>query len=113
MSRATHDSSQDAPHGACSGAREIGGLDGALFGEQVYTLKHDRGFWPNQRIALALLLGACVFSTAQAAVVSGLLGAPPTTIEIRAEPIPAFDPHHPSRQRFGQLEFRGGVPLKS
>jgi hypothetical protein len=81
--------------------------------EQVSTLKHDRGFWPNQRIALALLLGACVFSTAQAAVVSGLLGAPPTTIEIRAEPIPAFDPHDPSRQRFGQLEFRGGLTLKS
>lgn len=81
--------------------------------EQVYTLKHDRGFWPNQRIALALLLGACVLSTAHAAVVSGLLGAPPTTIEIRAEPIPAFDPHDPSRQRFGQLEFRGGLTLKS
>jgi hypothetical protein len=34
-------------------------------------------------------------------------------IEVRAEPITAFDPHDPSRKRFGQLEFRGGLTLTS
>jgi hypothetical protein len=42
-----------------------------------------------------------------------LLGTPPVAIEIRAEPIIAFDPHDRSRRRFGHLEFRGGLVLKS
>ncbi len=39
--------------------------------------------------------------------------APPSAIEIRAEPIPAFDHRDPSRRRFGKLDFRGGLVLTS
>ena len=38
---------------------------------------------------------------------------PPTPIEVRAVPIPAFEPRDPSRQRFGALEYRGGLVLTS
>jgi hypothetical protein len=34
-------------------------------------------------------------------------------IEVRARPIPAFEPRDPSRRRFGRLEFRGGLELTS
>ena len=51
--------------------------------------------------------------TTEAAIISSLLGSPPIAIEVHAEPIKAFDPHDPSRQRFGQLEFRGGLTLTS
>jgi hypothetical protein len=38
---------------------------------------------------------------------------PPIFIEVRAKPIEAFEPRDPSRHRFGQLEFRGGLELTS
>jgi hypothetical protein len=37
----------------------------------------------------------------------------PVRIEVRARPIPAFEPRDPARRRFGRLEFRGGVELTS
>jgi hypothetical protein len=37
----------------------------------------------------------------------------PTTIEISAQPIAAFDPREPQRVRFGALTFRGGMTLTS
>jgi hypothetical protein len=37
----------------------------------------------------------------------------PVRIEVRARPIAAFEPRDPSRHRFGQLEFRGGLELTS
>ena len=39
--------------------------------------------------------------------------AKPVRIVVHAEPIAAFDAHHPSRTRFGALEFRGGLELTS
>jgi hypothetical protein len=72
-----------------------------------------RGLWPKKWIVVALLTGGCAFSTAKATAVSGLFGTSPIAIEIQCEPIAAFDPHDPSRRRFGQLEFRGGLTLKS
>ena len=63
--------------------------------------------------AVAILMSAYALSTAEAAVISGLFGTPPIAIEVRAEPITAFDQHDPSRLRFGQLEFRGGLTLTS
>jgi hypothetical protein len=62
---------------------------------------------------VALFMGAAAVPTAEAAAISTLLGTPPMAIEVRAEPITAFDPHDPSRKRFGQLEFRGGLTLTS
>ncbi len=58
-------------------------------------------------------MGASALTTTEAAVTWSLLGARPTAIEVHAEPIKAFDSHDPSRQRFGQLEFRGGLTLTS
>jgi hypothetical protein len=66
----------------------------------------------RQTIA-ALLVAACALAVAPAASKTLLLGTPPVAIEIRAEPIVAFDPHDPSRRRFGLLDFRGGLVLKS
>jgi hypothetical protein len=37
----------------------------------------------------------------------------PISIDVRARPILAFEPRDPSRQRFGQLDFRGGLELTS
>jgi len=34
---------------------------------------------------------------------------PPVAIEVRSEPITAFDVRDPSRRQFGLLEFRGGM----
>jgi hypothetical protein len=65
-----------------------------------------------QSLNLALLVGAGLLSTAQG-FQARLLDASPAAIEIHAEAIPAFDPHDPARRRFGQLEFRGGLILKS
>ena len=38
---------------------------------------------------------------------------PPVAIEVRSEPITAFDVRDPSRRQFGLLEFRGGLVLRS
>jgi hypothetical protein len=39
--------------------------------------------------------------------------ASPAAIEVRAEPVAAFDVRDPSRRQFGALEFRGGLALRS
>jgi hypothetical protein len=41
------------------------------------------------------------------------IAEPPVAVEVRARPIAAFEPRDPSRRRFGQLEFRGGIELTS
>jgi hypothetical protein len=38
---------------------------------------------------------------------------PPVKVEVQARPIAAFEPRDPSRRRFGQLQFRGGIELTS
>jgi hypothetical protein len=38
---------------------------------------------------------------------------PPAAIDIKAEPIAAFDHREPDRRRFGMLDFRGGLVLTS
>ena len=42
-----------------------------------------------------------------------LYAAAPTRIEIEATPITSFDNHEPTQVRFGTLEFRGGLVLRS
>src|SRR6266478_5096708 len=37
----------------------------------------------------------------------------PVAIEVKARPIPAFDPRDPQRLRFGALEYRSGLVLTS
>jgi hypothetical protein len=60
-------------------------------------------------------MGVFVLTTADAVGLVGLMGTPPITIEVRAEPIATFDKHNPSRQRFGQLErpVAGMMPSQS
>jgi hypothetical protein len=60
---------------------------------------------------LALLAAAFFF-----AAVPGLAqtaAEPPVEIEVRAQPITAFEIRDPSRRQFGLLEFRGGLALRS
>jgi hypothetical protein len=61
-------------------------------------------------------LVALVMAFAAAAVPGGAQTPPaeaPTSIEVRAQPITAFDIRDPSRREFGLLEFRGGLVLTS
>jgi hypothetical protein len=67
----------------------------------------------NRLAIVSLVVGASAFTAVAAAPKTTLLGTPPVAIEVRAEPIVAFDPHDPARRRFGLLEFRGGLILKS
>jgi hypothetical protein len=82
------------------------------YDEADCSLKHRCGFCANWQI-VALLIGMPSLTTAEAAVISGLLGTPAIAIEVRAQPIASFDKHDPSRKQFGQLEFRGGLTLTS
>src|SRR5215813_1446175 len=60
-------------------------------------------------IAASALLLALVSGHAQVSPSA----APPVAIEVRAEPITAFDVRDPSLRQFGLLEFRGGLVLRS
>jgi hypothetical protein len=67
----------------------------------------------DRRIATTLSYSALILVPAEAAASALLLNTAPLSIEVRGQPIAAFDRHEPSRQRFGQLEFRGGMALTS
>jgi hypothetical protein len=56
---------------------------------------------------LALVVGSFALAEAQR------YARAPTHIAIQATPITAFDNREPTRTRFGQLEFRGGLALTS
>jgi len=72
----------------------------------------DRLAAPNRRAAAALLAGALVLAAVPDAQ-TPLAAASPGAIELRAEPITAFEIRDPSRRQFGLLEFRGGLVLRS
>ena len=69
--------------------------------------RRRRGAWST---VLVLVLASL---PAQAQPEKPHVGEAPVRIELRARPILAFEPRDPSRRRFGQLEFRGGVELTS
>jgi hypothetical protein len=75
-------------------------------------LKTNFRSWLYLQAAVALS-GLVALSATDAVVITSLVGSPPIPIEVHAELIPAFDSHNPSRWRFGQLEFRGGLTLTS
>jgi hypothetical protein len=64
---------------------------------------------------LAIVAAALVWSpvAGRAESTTPRVAEPPVRLEVHARPIPAFEPRDPSRQRFGQLAFRGGVELTS
>jgi hypothetical protein len=69
---------------------------------------------PTRRLALLVILAsaAAMFFPATASE-PPRTAEKPAKIEIRARPIPAFDPREEARKRFGALEFRGGLELSS
>jgi hypothetical protein len=68
--------------------------------------------WPNRRTITALIASALFLAAMPGdALVSSV--PPPVAIEIRSEPITAFDIRDHSRRQFGLLEFRGGLVLRS
>ena len=73
------------------------------------------GSAPPRRSVLAivaLIAGALAFAVVLN-VHKSLSAAPSTAIQVRSEPIRAFDVRDPARRQFGLLEFRGGLALYS
>lgn len=66
---------------------------------------------PNRWAVAALLAGALLLAAVPDA--QAPLAAASGAIELRAEPITAFEIRDPSRRQFGLLEFRGGLVLRS
>jgi len=70
---------------------------------------------PTRRTVLAIVAAALLLSPSvgRAEPDKPRVAEPPVRIDVRARPILTFEPRDPSRHRFGQLEFRGGVELAS
>jgi hypothetical protein len=69
--------------------------------------------YPGRRTLVALLAAACVGAVASAAAQAPGAAQAPLSIEIRTQPLAAFEIGDPSRRQFGLLEFRGGLVLLS
>jgi hypothetical protein len=68
----------------------------------------------SRRSVIATLAAAVVIAAVPAdAQRSPPAADAPASIEIRAQPLAAFDVRDPSRRQFGLLEFRGGLVLTS
>jgi hypothetical protein len=84
---------------------------------QPATLAAKRITWKPTpaRWLMAALAGvlALVAVKAFADPTTPRVAEPPVKVEIQARPIFAFEPRDPSRRRYGQLEFRGGLELAS
>jgi hypothetical protein len=72
-----------------------------------------RKTWRGTRTLGALLAGAFLLGAIPVAAETPSLPDAPATIEVRAQPVAAFDTRDPARRRFGLLEFRGGLVLTS
>lgn len=64
-------------------------------------------------VALIAMLVVVLPAPAQKSKKSSEPPVPPAAIEIKSEPIAAFDHREPDRRRFGMLDFRGGLVLTS
>ena len=69
---------------------------------------HTRRSWLAGTLVAVLALVVGSFALAETRY-----GRGPTRIAVAATPIASFDTRDPSRTRFGQLEFRGGLVLTS
>lgn len=68
---------------------------------------------PDRRRRFGLRTGLLFWAAVYAGTQPGALDHGGRSIRIDAKPIAAFEIGQPSRQRFGQLEFRGGLVLTS
>jgi hypothetical protein len=66
-----------------------------------------------RRTITALIASATLLAAFPGAAQVTPFAAPPVAIEVRSEPIAAFDVRDPSRRQFGLLEFLGGLALRS
>src|SRR5215471_3781342 len=64
----------------------------------------------NRRTIAALIAASALLALVSA---DAQVSPPPVAIEVRSEPITAFDVRDTSRRQFGLLEFRGGLVLRS
>src|SRR5262249_60644555 len=69
--------------------------------------------WTNRRTITALIASALLLAVISGDAQVSPSAPPPVAIEVRSEPITAFDVRDPSRRQFGLLEFRGGLGLRS
>jgi hypothetical protein len=69
--------------------------------------------WPNRRMITAVIASVPLLAAIPGAAQVLPSVARPLAIDIRSEPITAFDVRDPSRRQFGLLEFRGGLVLRS
>jgi len=69
--------------------------------------------FPSRRSLVCLLAAAVVIAAVPAGAQRPSAAGAPVSIEIRAQPLTAFDIRDPSRRQFGLLEFRGGLVLTS
>ena len=69
--------------------------------------------WTNRRTITALIASALLLVVISGDAQVSPSATPPVAIEVRSEPITAFDVRDPSRRQFGLLEFRGGLVLRS
>lgn len=72
-------------------------------------LKLNRRWLVGGALFAVLLVAAGTFAIAAALKYA----AAPTRIAVQAQPIASFDNRDPTRVRFGELEFRGGLALTS
>ncbi|CAH1656121.1 MULTISPECIES: esterase-like activity of phytase family protein [unclassified Chelatococcus] len=67
----------------------------------------------NRSLRIGLAMLAVAVAVPQGAALSEVLAKGPEPIAISATAIPAFTVSGPDRKRFGRLEFRGGLQLRS
>ncbi|CAH1659340.1 esterase-like activity of phytase family protein [Chelatococcus asaccharovorans] len=67
----------------------------------------------NRSLRIGLAMLAVTLAVPQGAALSEVLARGPEPIAIGAIPITAFAASTPDRQRFGRLDFRGGLQLRS
>jgi hypothetical protein len=68
---------------------------------------------PGRLLAAVALLVMVMLAPPRLAAETPWFAEPPTRISVQSQPIAALDPRDPGQQRFGQLEFRGGLVLSS
>jgi hypothetical protein len=69
--------------------------------------------WTNRRTITALIASVLLLAVISGDAQVSPSAAPPVAIEVRSEPITAFDVRDLSLRQFGLLEFRGGLVLRS
>src|SRR5260370_24461797 len=69
--------------------------------------------WPNRRMITAVIASVPLLAAIPFAAQVLPSVARPLAIDIRSEPITAFDVRDPSPRQFGLLEFRCGLVLRS